>query len=163
MRTISDTIVRRTFYHLLELQVNGQKIDNDLFSSLSDKDWRGMVAFAHKQGLAGLCLDSLENLPEDCRPPKELLLNLIGITTQLEHLYKLHLRGIRSLSDFYNKHGIKPVLMKGYGLSLNYPRPNHRPSGDIDLFLSDGERGDELIKGLGVEVKQNEEKHSTFV
>ena len=34
MRTISDTIVRRTFYHLLELQVNGQKINNDLFSSL---------------------------------------------------------------------------------------------------------------------------------
>lgn len=122
-----------------------------------------MIAFAHKQGLAGLCLDSLGSLAEDCRPPKELLLNLIGITTQLEHLYKLHLRVIRSLSDFYNKHGIKPVLMKGYGLSLNYPRLNHRPSGDIDLFLSDGERGDELIKGLGVEVKQNEEKHSTFV
>lgn len=81
-----------------------------------------MIAFAHKQGLAGLCLDSLGSLPEDCRPPKEQLLNLIGITTQLEHLYNLHLREIRSLADFYNKHGIKPVLMKGYGLSLNYPR-----------------------------------------
>lgn len=163
MRIVSDAISRQAFYHLLAFQVNGKVIDSNLFSSLSDKDWRGVIAFAHKQGLAGLCLDSLGSLPEDCRPPKELLLNLIGITTQLEHLYNLHLRVIRSLSDFYNKHGIKPVLMKGYGLSLNYPRPNHRPSGDIDLFLSDGERGDELIKGLGIEVKQNEEKHSTFV
>ena len=162
MRIVSDAISRQAFYHLLAFQVNGKGIDSNLFSSLSDKDWREVIAFAHKQGLAGLCLDSLGSLPEDCRPPKELLLNLIGITTQLEHLYNLHLRVIRSLSDFYNKHGIKPVLMKGYGLSLNYPRPNHRPSGDIDLFLSDGERGDELIKGLGIEVKQNEEKHSTF-
>lgn len=141
MRIVSDTISRRAIYQLLALQGTGQSIDIDLFSSLSDKDWRGVIAFAHKQGLSGICLDSLERLPKDCRPPKELLLNLIGITTQLEHLYNLHLRVIRSLSDFYNKHGIKPVLMKGYGLSLNYPRPNHRPSGDIDLFLSDGERG----------------------
>lgn len=83
MKTVSDTISRRAFYHLLALQVNGQVIDSNLFSSLSDKDWRGMIAFAHKQGLAGLCLDSLGSLPEDCRPPKEQLLNLIGITTQL--------------------------------------------------------------------------------
>lgn len=59
MKTVSDTISRRAFYHLLALQVNGQVIDSNLFSSLSDKDWRGMIAFAHKQGLAGLCLDSL--------------------------------------------------------------------------------------------------------
>lgn len=163
MRIVSDTISRRAFYQLLALQGMGQPIDIDLFSSLSDKDWRGVIAFAHKHGLSGICLDSLERLPEDCRPPKELLLKIIGITTQLEYHYRLHLKAIQSLADFYQRHGIRPVLIKGYGLSLNYPKPNHRSSGDIDLFLSDGERGDELIKELGIEVKQNEEKHSTFI
>ena len=64
MRIVSDTISRRAFYHLLALQVNSKVIDSNLFSSLSDKDWRGVIAFAHKQGLAGLCLDSLGSLPE---------------------------------------------------------------------------------------------------
>lgn len=163
MKIVSDVISRQAFYHLFTRQVNGREIDNDLFSSLSDRDWRGVITFAHKQGLVGLCLDSLESLPEYCRPPKELLLNLIGITTQLEYHYKTHLTTLQSLSDFYHKHGIRTILLKGYGLSLNYPKPNHRPSGDIDLFLSDGEQGDELIKELGIEVKQNEEKHSTFI
>ena len=90
MRIVSDAISRQAFYHLFTHQVNGREIDNDLFSSLSDRDWRGVIAFAHKQGLAGLCLDSLESLPEYCRPPKEFLLNLIGIVTQLEYHYKTH-------------------------------------------------------------------------
>ena len=59
MKTVSDTILRRAFYHLLAFQVNGKVIDSNLFSSLSDKDWRGVIAFAHKQGLAGLCMEKI--------------------------------------------------------------------------------------------------------
>ena len=126
------------------------------------ENWEEVMEIASKHGVVGLCLESLENLPKESRPAKDTLLNLIGITTQLEAQYNLHLKVLKKLSDYFHKNGITPILLKGYSLSLNYPVPNHRPSGDIDLFLSDGRRADELIKALGIEVKQNEEKHSTF-
>lgn len=38
------------------------------------------------------------------------------------------------------------VLLKGYCLSLNYPKPNHRPCGDIDIYLcGDGDKADDLL------------------
>lgn len=55
------------------------------------------------------------------------------------------------------------VVMKGYGLSKLYPIPKHRGSGDLDVyFCGKGQYADELIKGKGIEVKQNEEKHSVY-
>ena len=126
------------------------------------ENWEEVMEIASKHGVVGLCFELLERLPKESRPAKDTLLNLIGITTQLEAQYNLQLKVLRKLSDFFHKNGITPILLKGYSLSLNYPVPNHRPSGDIDLFLSDGRRADELIKALGIEVEQNEEKHSTF-
>ena len=126
------------------------------------ENWEEVMEIASKHGVVGLCLESLERLPKESRPAKDTLLNLIGITTQLEAQYNLHLKVLKKLSDYFHKNGITTIPLKGYSLSLNYHVPNHRPSGDIDLFLSDGRRADELIKALGIEVKQNEEKHSTF-
>ena len=136
--------------------------DHDNNPVIQIENWEEVMEIASKHGVVGLCLESLERLPKESRPAKDTLLNLIGITTQLEAQYNLQLKVLRKLSDYFNKNGITPILLKGYSLSLNYPVPNHRPSGDIDLFLSDGRRADELIKALGIEVKQNEEKHSTF-
>ena len=136
--------------------------DHDNNQVIQIESWAEVMELASKHGVVGLCLESLENLPKESRPAKDTLLNLIGITTQLEAQYNLQLKVLRKLSDYFHNNGITPILLKGYSLSLNYPVPNHRPSGDIDLFLSDGRRADELIKALGIEVKQNEEKHSTF-
>ena len=136
--------------------------DHDSNPVIQIENWDEVMEIASKHGVVGLCLESLERLPKESRPAKETLLYLIGITTQLEAQYNLQLKVLRELSDFFHKNGITPILLKGYSLSLNYSVPNHRPSGDIDLFLSDGRRADELIKALGIEVKQNEEKHSTF-
>ena len=136
--------------------------DHDNNPVIQIENWDEVMEIASKQGVVSLCLESLESLPKENRPAKQTLLNLIGITTQQEAQYSLQLKVLRKLSDYFHKNDITPILLKGYSLSLNYPVPNHRPSGDIDLFLSDGRRADELIKALGIEVKQNEEKHSTF-
>ena len=136
--------------------------NHDNIPVIQIENWEEVMEIASKHGVVGLCLESLEKLPKESRPAKDTLLNLIGITTQLEAQYNLHLKVLKKLSDYFHKNGITTILLKGYSLSLNYHVPNHRPSGDIDLFLSDGRRADELIKAMGIEVKQNEEKHSTF-
>ena len=136
--------------------------DHDSNPEIQIENWDEVMEIASKHGVVGLCLESLEKLPKESRPAKDTLLNLIGITTQLEAQYNLHLKVLKKLSDYFHKNGITTILLKGYSLSLNYHVPNHRPSGDIDLFLSDGRRADELIKALGIEVKQNEGTRPLF-
>ena len=60
---------------------------------------------------------------------------------------------------------LRIVKMKGYGLSLNYPVPEHRTSSDIDIYLyGEGGLGDALARErFGCEVKQNVDKHSVFL
>lgn len=48
---------------------------------------------------------------------------------------KVYLQAVASLAGFYNAHGYKMMVLKGYACSLNWPRPEHRPCGDIDIWL----------------------------
>ena len=67
---------------------------------------------------------------------KILLAEWIGEVHQFyEQRYELYLQAISSLAKFYNSHGFKMMVLKGYACSLDWPKPNHRPCGDIDIWL----------------------------
>lgn len=53
----------------------------------------------------------------------------------LERLYESHRKATDALACFYRQDGIKMMLLKGYGLSQYWPKPNHRPVGDMDIYL----------------------------
>lgn len=78
--------------------------------------------------------------------------------------YEEHKNVVRALSAFYGQHNIKMLLMKGYGSSLDYPVPEHRPTGDLDIYLfGHKERADELISNRrGISVDRNYGFHSRF-
>ena len=60
--------------------------------------------------------------------------------------------------------GIRMLLLKGYGCSLCYPKSEHRPTGDIDVYLfGKKDEADDLVeKCLGIKVHREYHKHSTF-
>lgn len=53
--------------------------------------------------------------------------------------------------------------MKGLGLSIYYPRPEHRECGDIDLWLNDCDKGNRLIEELGIKINHDSEKHAVSI
>lgn len=90
-------------------------------------------------------------------------MNCIGHTVMLEKAYELQKVTIKKLSNFFADYELKMVVIKGYGLSGLYPVPKHRGNGNLDVYsCGKGQYADELIKGKGIGVKQNEEKHSIF-
>ena len=98
-------------------------------------DWKDIQALAERQGLLAIVLDGIERLPEGQRPPQIVLLNWIGEVLQgYEARYNDYRLKIGELAKFYTEHGFKMMLLKGYGLSMNYPKPSHRPCGDIDIW-----------------------------
>lgn len=149
--------------HLLQLGLS-DKIKESVIDIKYDIDWYFVYALALRQGITAILLDAISKLPNEVRPPKPMLLQWIGQATMMERMYTKHREKIASLADFYKLHDIRMLLLKGYGCSLGYPKPEHRPTGDIDVYLFGKQNdADDLIeKELGIKVHREYHKHSTF-
>ena len=128
-------------------------------------DWDSIESFASRQGISAILVDGVEKLPEDRRPPKEILLQWIGKTLQeYECRYERYCRTIAELAHFYNAHGIKMMILKGYACSLDWPRPEHRQCGDIDIwqFGQQKEADAILASEKGIKIDNSHHHHSVF-
>lgn len=144
--------------------LSGTSVNPALFLNLSDKDWYKLMQFVNQQSIIGLCLDAFDKLQKyGFLQQRNLRMLWIGNVMVLEKLYDKQKVTIKKLSTHFSDYGLKMMLMKGYGLSRLYPIPAHRGVGDLDVyFCGKGQYADTLIKEMGIEVKQNEEKHSVY-
>lgn len=150
---------------VLELIQISLGVRDSLSHSLKAIEWEQLYDLAQKQGLDGFVVDGMERLEKRQRPPKEVLLQWIGTTLHyFEHRYHIYLKAICSLARFYNEHGFKMMILKGYACSLDWPRPEYRPMGDVDIWLFGKQRiADELLKHeTGIEVDDSHHHHTVF-
>lgn len=149
-----------TFLSLIRLSVGHQA--SEFPEAL---DWSSIKVLADKQGLTAMVLDGIERLSDELRPPKVLLLNWIGEVMQnYEARYTEYEKAISSLAGFYNRHGYKMMVMKGYACSLDWPKPNHRPCGDIDIWqFGEQKKADGLLTSeKGIKVDNSHHHHTVF-
>ena len=130
-------------------------------------DWQELFDLADRQKVTAIALDGINRCFEKgvkLDVDFQTKMDWIGAVRQIEALYQQHETNMRLLAQFYQKHGIKMMVLKGYGLSLNYPVPNHRAPGYIDIYLfGDYEKGDELLKNeLGIEIDKSHHHHTVF-
>ena len=152
---------------LLSLVKIGIKKGKTLTPSVENVDWEELFSLAERQGVSAIALDGINRCFEN-----GLALNLdfqtkmewIGAVSQQEVVYKQHVDNTQDLALWYKRHDIRMMVLKGYGLSLNYPIPNHRPSGDIDIYLfGDQEKADKLLHDeLGIEIDKSHHHHTVF-
>ena len=133
-------------------------------------DWNAVKSLADQHELSAVVLDGTDCLnarfPNLANAmPMSLKLKWIGEVLQnYEHRYVAYEKAISSLARFYSQHGFKMMVLKGYGLSLNYPKPNHRPCGDIDIWLFGKwkEADDVLLSEKGVRIDTSHHHHTVF-
>lgn len=105
-----------------------------------DVDWQAVNMLAEGQGLSAIVLDGIDKLNTNLSNsaniiPLELKLEWIGDVLQnYEQRYSDYKNAIGSLAGFYNQHGYKMMVLKGFACSLDWPKPEHRPCGDIDIW-----------------------------
>ena len=136
--------------------------------------WRKVIDLSFEQGVAAIAVDGLGfahdndnkerlDFSLDSEGLEDLKYEWFGSVFANENDYSEHKQVIKELASRFSSIGIKTMVMKGYAASVIYPMPSHRSVGDIDLYLfGKGEEADRLMKEHGVEVRQNEDKHSTF-
>lgn len=130
----------------------------------SETDWNAIFTIAKQQGVSAIVLDAIDQLNAQSRPSEPVLLQWIKHSVMTGRNYIKNADQIHTLAAFYKKHGIRVLLLKGYGCGLCYPKPEHRPTGDIDIYLFGMQnKADELVeKELGIKVYREYHKHSKF-
>ena len=153
------TRVGRLFFELLQVALGWR---NSLSRVPSVREWEEVEALAEEQGVDGLLLSGIERLASQV--PLEVKLQWIGAVMQMEAVHEDYVRALASLAGFYNEHGLKMMVVKGYACGLDWPRPEHRPTGDIDIWLFGKQRiADEVIEhDAGVEVDSSHHHHTVF-
>lgn len=128
-------------------------------------DWPAIQTLSNKQGISGLVVDGIERLSDSERPPKEMMLQMVGTVLHgYELRYDLYRKSIAKLACFYNAHGLKMMLLKGYACGLDWPKPEHRPYGDIDIWLfGKYKEADALLaKEKEIKIDRSHHHHTTF-
>lgn len=138
--------------------------DNNTITSSSIK-WNDVKSLAERQGLSAILVDGIERMQESLRPPKEELLRMIGEVMQgYEIRYEMYRRAIAELAAFYKSHGFRMMVLKGYACSINWPKPEHRPCGDIDIWLyGNYKEADAVLKReKGIQIDNDRQHHTVF-
>lgn len=140
--------------------------------SVSGKVWKEVVELSFKQCVAAIAVDGLQNLCElhtdmelalDSPELESLKYEWFGEVFAREEDYRRYVRDIVSLARTYSAAGIETMILKGYGLSLYYPIPAHRPTGDVDIYLFGKWReADELLSSKGITIDYSHHHHSVF-
>ena len=140
-------------------------IEHQVYALLENVNWQDMRTLAAQQGLSAVALDGIEKLPEQYRPSKVFMLEWIGETLQCyEYRYELYCRTITEMAAFYNSHGYRMMVLKGYACSLEWPKPEHRPCGDIDIWqFGEQKAADALLaKEKGIKIDTSHHHHTVF-
>ena len=136
-----------------------------------DTVWEELKALADAQGLSAVVLDGLNAVHDSgfmvngSSLPLEMKLEWIGEVLQNYELrYVQYEKAISALAGFYNQHGFKMMLLKGYACSLDWPKSNHRPCGDMDIWLFGEQKAADaaIAKEKGINIDDGHHHHTVF-
>lgn len=152
--------IKQDFLQLVKLGIGHSKT-----ATLSVNDWLAMETLATQQGLLGVLIDGIAKMPEPQRPPKQILLVWIGeVMEGYEKRFMAYRSSLAELAAFYNSHGFKMMVLKGYACGLNWPKPEHRPYGDIDIWLfGEQKKADAMMASeKGIYIDKSHQHHTVF-
>lgn len=161
--TIKES-TRKAFIDLIRLGIGHEPL-----SSSHSFAWASIKSLAEAQGLSAIVLDGIEGLRIKAYnvvlPEKKFLTQWIGeVLHGYEYRYELYRRAIAEMAGFYNLYGFKMMVLKGYACSLDWPKPEHRPTGDIDIwqFGRQKEADVAVSREKGIEVDNSHHHHTVF-
>lgn len=166
-----------TYDILLKLIRIGLGQEDDL--TLPERvDWPAIYKMSKKQVLAGVVLDGVQRLFDACPDENALspaLSALNGmyelkskwfsyVISSYDRRYTAYRAALGRLAHFYNSHGYRMMILKGYGLSLDWPVPQHRPCGDMDIWLFGQwkEADAALSREKGIYIDNSHHHHTVF-
>lgn len=159
------------FLSLVKSAVSGHCPNSSAFNG---KDWTEIIKMSYSQAIPVLVIDGLQNcfksnpnnnpFANETASDKLKRIQWFGNVVAYERLYAKHEKAMADLAVLYATKDIQMMVIKGYGLSLDWPVPNHRPVGDLDIYnFGKWKEADALVaKECGIRVDEGHEHHTVF-
>lgn len=133
-------------------------------------NWANVYRFASKHGVLAITWDGLHAshrlgiITDVQMPDKKIKLRWALSVERIEERYRKQKQVLRELSKLYSSENIKLTILKGYGLSLHYPIPEHRECGDLDIWLDGAQQqADKLVQErFNVNIEVDKHHHTVF-
>lgn len=108
--------------------------DEKCARAVHDVDWDSVFALTKEQCVVGIVADAFPMLSdEQCDGDEKLrwLATVIRIQQKNQLLNKL----VVKLCELFRGMDLQPIVLKGQVFATTYPQPQHRQSGDIDIYF----------------------------
>lgn len=137
-------------------------------------NWEALISLSQSQALSALVIDGLQAFltkHPDSKPfanetmaAKLKRVQWFGQVVAYERMYAKHEKAMADLARFYEENDLQMMVLKGYGLSLDWSVPCHRSVGDLDIYnFGKWQEADALIcKKCGIKVDDGHEHHTVF-
>lgn len=133
-------------------------------------DWEAVRNMAERQGVGAIvwgCVNFLHTdhvLSSDQLPQKATKLQWAYSVEKQTKKYRKHEQVIKKLARILAENNIKMMILKGYGLSVEYPTPEHRSCSDIDIWLyGNHDTANKLIANrLNINIDNSRHHHTLF-
>lgn len=102
----------------------------------SETDWEAVFIEAEHQAVLPLAVEAAVTLAQPLRPPEEIIQKHHGLVIGQVMNNQLLMSSQDELLNALKRDGIPCVVLKGSSVSVNYPRPELRVLGDIDILVS---------------------------
>lgn len=141
--------VEKQFLQLLPLAL--WRGESHLPDSSAQFNWQEICNYAERHELLSVLFDVVEILPESQRPPFMAKLQWTTETLKQERIFEIYTVRFAKMLRAYAEHNIPVIPIKGLSLATYYPNPEHRNTGDIDLYIDEKYRqaSQMLMKEIG--------------
>lgn len=160
---LSNSILKQLF-ELLKSALWKTFPNGELFKDNSDTDWEEIIQLSTEQGVMAIAYDGMLHLPVELQPSRKIKLAWALKVDAIEKRYANQLKTAEELAELFYSNNISMLLFKGIALARDYPIPEHREFGDLDIYLfNKHEQGDNTLSFHGG-IKKNKFhfKHTSF-
>lgn len=156
---------------MIRCAVRGHCDENQFDNSIV---WNSVFALANQQAIPILIADGLQVylsthpnaklFANESVADKQKRMQWLGQVMAYERLYAKHEKTMADLAQLFATKGIRMMVLKGYGLSFDWPVPNHRPVGDLDIYnFGKWREADALVEErCRIKVDDGHEHHTVF-
>ena len=157
------SIEQQQFLELLRAGIWNRPADSTLFQGRID--WKTIFNIAKDQAVQILVADGMGTLPEEMAPKKQTIYKIAVRRITNARIHKFQNSTISRITTLLNAEGIPSILLKGQGIAQNYPNPESRMCGDIDIYvgLDNFDKACEIMIREGAEDMTNQTEHESHI
>ena len=159
MRLYNISEISATILSLLRCALSGESANLP-----EGVNWQMIKTISSMQGVSAVVLDGVANSGYVKVLPLSLKMQWIGEVANQESMYEHNFRIACELSKLWGRQEIEAVVLKGRSISQYYPKPEHRYSCDLDVYIAgdNWNKACDILESKGVKLVREVYKEVEF-